>query len=68
MRGGKRLAPAPALADARARCLAGIERLPQRVRQISHAAAFSVRHSARLHSLLVEVRRRVNGLASRSKR
>jgi nicotinate phosphoribosyltransferase len=68
MRGGKRLAPAAALADARARCLAGIERLPQRVRQISHAAAFPVRHSARLRELLVEVRHRVNGLASRSKR
>jgi nicotinate phosphoribosyltransferase len=65
MRGGKRVAPVVAVSEARARCLADLARLPKRYRQISRPSVYPVSHSTRLEALLDEVRRRVNGAASR---
>jgi nicotinate phosphoribosyltransferase len=59
MRGGKRAAPSPSLEDVRRHCVVGLERLPEPVRRLTAAEAYPVRHSARLESLLAEVRRRV---------
>jgi nicotinate phosphoribosyltransferase len=63
MRGGRRTTPTQAVADLRARCLAGLARLPRRYRQISRSAVYPVRYSKRLESLLEKLRRRVSRAA-----
>lgn len=63
MRGGKRMLPAAKLDEARKRCLAGLERLPQAVRRPEALADYPVRYSARLKELLERVRQRVERAA-----
>jgi nicotinate phosphoribosyltransferase len=59
MRGGRRLTPREPVSALRARCLAGLARLPKPLRQINRVAVYPVRHSKTLHSLLEKVRQRV---------
>lgn len=59
MRGGRRLAPREPVSALRARCLAGLARLPKSLRQINRVAVYPVRYSKILDSLLEKVRRRV---------
>jgi nicotinate phosphoribosyltransferase len=59
MRGGRRLAPPPALADVRARCAAEIAALPDDVRRVRDARAYPVERSERL----VEALRRLEAEA-----
>jgi hypothetical protein len=47
----------------RARCLAGLARLPRRYRQINRTAVYPVRYSKRLEGLLEKLRRRVRRAA-----
>jgi nicotinate phosphoribosyltransferase len=66
MQGGKRALPATELEEARRRCLAGLECLPESVldlRPTQPSAGYPVRYSARLENLLDEVRRRVERAA-----
>jgi nicotinate phosphoribosyltransferase len=73
MRGGKRLLPTTDLGEARKRCLAGVERLPDGIAhgrpasspagRPDSAVGYPVRYSARLKALLGEVRRRVERTA-----
>jgi nicotinate phosphoribosyltransferase len=63
MRGGRRSTPPQAVADLRARCLAGLARLPRRYRQINRTAVYPVRYSKRLEGLLEKLRRRVSRAA-----
>jgi nicotinate phosphoribosyltransferase len=63
MRGGRRTTPTQAVADLRARCLAGLARLPGRYRQINRSAVYPVRYSKRLEGLLEKLRRRVSRAA-----
>jgi nicotinate phosphoribosyltransferase len=65
MRAGRRTTPPQAVADLRARCLAGLARLPGRYRQINRAAVYPVRYSKRLEGLLEKLRRRVRRAALR---
>ncbi len=64
MRGGRRVAHPPALAEARQRCLASLERLPQRFRDLRSTENYPVRPSPRLEALLRQVRQRVAPAAS----
>jgi nicotinate phosphoribosyltransferase len=68
MRGGKHLdttgTPASRLNEARARCIAGVARLPDGVRRLTSPATLPVRHTARLEALLDEARRRVERATS----
>jgi nicotinate phosphoribosyltransferase len=59
MRGGCRLTPREPVSALRARCLAGLARLPKPLRQINRGAVYPVRYSKILDSLLEKVRRRV---------
>src|SRR5277367_918456 len=59
MRGGRRVGPAQPVADLRARCLAGLARLPRTYRQINRAAVYPVRYTKRLEALLEKLRRRI---------
>ena len=68
MRGGKRLMPAADLGEARRRCLAGLERLPERYRRLDATHTYPVRSSARLEALLDEVRQRVSPMVPRPAR
>jgi nicotinate phosphoribosyltransferase len=63
MRGGRRTIPQEAVADSRARCLAGLARLSRPLRQINRAAAYPVEYSKRLEVLLEKLRRRVRRAA-----
>jgi nicotinate phosphoribosyltransferase len=73
MRGGKRSEPATDLAEARKRCLAGLEHLPESVRYAQlgrptraprgQTSSYPVRHSARLEELFEQMRRRVERAA-----
>ncbi|MGA7853776.1 MAG: nicotinate phosphoribosyltransferase [Candidatus Acidiferrales bacterium] len=63
MREGRRTTPPEAVADSRARCLAGLARLPRSLRQINRAAAYPVEYSKRLEVLLEKLRRRVRRAA-----
>ena len=63
MRGGRRSTPPQAVADLRARSLAGLARLPRRYRQINRTAVYPVRYSKRLEGLLEKLRRRVRRAA-----
>jgi nicotinate phosphoribosyltransferase len=63
MRGGRRTTPPEAVADSRARCLAGLARLSRPLRQINRAAAFPVEYTKRLEVLLEKLRRRVRRAA-----
>src|SRR5580693_839670 len=59
MRGGRRTTPAQPVADLRARCLAGLARLPRTYRQINRAAVYPVQYTKRLEALLEKLRRRI---------
>jgi nicotinate phosphoribosyltransferase len=59
MRGGKRVHPSPSLEEVRRHCVVGLGRLPEFIRRLEAAAPYPVRYSARLESLLAEVRQRV---------
>jgi hypothetical protein len=43
----------------RARCLAGLARLPKAYRQINRVAVYPVRYTKRLEALLEKLRRRI---------
>jgi nicotinate phosphoribosyltransferase len=67
MRAGKRIAagtPESRLQEARARCIAGLARLPAAVTRLSAPATLPVRRSERLEALLDDVRRRVERASS----
>jgi nicotinate phosphoribosyltransferase len=55
MQGGKRLKPAPALAEVRARAARNLERLPEPLRRLEPAASYPVEVSQRLRRLATEV-------------
>jgi nicotinate phosphoribosyltransferase len=57
MRQGRRLGPSPPITEARARTLAGLERLPARYKSLHGGPQYPVGHSAALERLLDEVRR-----------
>jgi len=59
MSGGHRVTPREPVNALRARCLAGLARLPKRFRQIDRTAVYPVHYSKILDSLLEKVRRRV---------
>lgn len=59
MRGGRRLTSREPVNALRARCFAGLARLPKPLRQINRVAVYPVRYSKILDSLLEKVRRRV---------
>ncbi|MFZ0232057.1 MAG: nicotinate phosphoribosyltransferase [Candidatus Acidiferrales bacterium] len=63
MRGGRRTTTPEAVADLRARCLAGLARLPRSLRRINHAAVYPVEYTNRLEVLLEKLRRRVRRAA-----
>ena len=63
MRGGKRLGPREPVNVLRERCLASLDRLPARYRQVNRQSTYPVRYSAGLSKMLEKVRRRVNRLA-----
>jgi nicotinate phosphoribosyltransferase len=58
MREGRRLEPAPPVADIRTRTLAHLARLPERYRALRGAPPYPVEKSAALEQLLEEVRAR----------
>jgi nicotinate phosphoribosyltransferase len=64
MRAGKRLLPPTPVSEARARCLASLERFPARLRQLSRTANYPVRYSSHLKQLLEKVRQRVRRAVS----
>jgi len=59
MRGGRRTTPAEAVIDSRARCLAGLQRLPARYRRIDRSAVYPVAYTKRLESHLEKLRKRI---------
>jgi nicotinate phosphoribosyltransferase len=59
MRGGRRTTPAEAVIDSRARCLAGLGRLPARYRRIDRSAVYPVAYTKRLESHLEKLRKRI---------
>ncbi|MFZ0412434.1 MAG: nicotinate phosphoribosyltransferase [Candidatus Acidiferrales bacterium] len=59
MRGGKRVAPAEPIAKLRERCVMGLERLPEKYRQIFKTAEYPVRYSKKLEAMLERVRKRI---------
>ena len=63
MRGGRRIAPAEPINTLRGRCMAGLERLPQRFRQIHRSAKYPVHYSERLTALQEKVRQRIRRFA-----
>ncbi len=58
MRGGKRVDPRPAIAEARLRTLRGLELLPARYQQLHDGPRYPVANSAALERLLEDVRER----------
>jgi len=65
MRGGRRLSPAEPIANLRSRCIAGLQRLPERYRRIDRSAVYPVRYTKRLEKMLEQVRRRVRRAAAK---
>ncbi len=63
MRAGRRITLAEPVDALRRRCLDGLARLPERYRQIHRPAAYPVRYSKRLMTLLEKVRRRIRRTA-----
>jgi nicotinate phosphoribosyltransferase len=64
---GKRVSTAAPLVELQKRCQSQIERLPCAIRALAVSGeAYSVRHSARLETLLEEVRERIARTVSRS--
>ena len=59
MRSGRRVAPAESISVLRGRCINSLARLPQSFLQINRSAAYPVRYSQRLKTMLERVRRRV---------
>ena len=51
MRGGKRIAPAPTLAQIRERAARELERLPEPLQRLQPGAAYPVTISGALHAL-----------------
>jgi nicotinate phosphoribosyltransferase len=66
MRGGQRLAPAPAVAQIRERALAHLAQLPPAYHALRGAPAYPVEKSERLEQLLADVRARHFGAAKTS--
>jgi len=58
MKNGRRLAPRPSLAEARARTLASLERMPERYRSLRSGPRYPVAISAALEHLLEEAQER----------
>jgi len=65
MRGGKRILPPEPISVLRARCAAGLARLPEKYRRIDRQAAYPVKYSKSLERMLDKVRRRVKKSAIR---
>jgi nicotinate phosphoribosyltransferase len=63
MRGGRRLAAGEPIHALRERCMASLERLPQRFRQINRQAAYPVHYSERITALREKVRQRIRRFA-----
>jgi len=59
MRSGRRLDASLSLSKVRERCLAGLERLPERFRSLDATETYPVRPSAGLESLLAEFRKHI---------
>jgi nicotinate phosphoribosyltransferase len=57
MRAGRRLAPAPALADIRSHAAANLARLPESLRRLQEPYGYRVDISAALHELAQQVDR-----------
>src|SRR5215472_16570100 len=57
MRAGNRLQPRSPIGEARARALAGLERLPERYKSLHDGPRYPVGHSAKLERLREQVRR-----------
>jgi nicotinate phosphoribosyltransferase len=67
LRAGQRINPAASLAELQKRCQSQIERLPPSLRSLAAPdKVYPVRHSARLETLLEQVRERVSRSVSRS--
>jgi len=56
MRGGRRIAPAPALAETRTRFAADLALVPPKARRLSHPERVAISHSAALHELTSRTR------------
>lgn len=65
MRDGRKVRSSPSLDSLRSRCLAGLGRLPERLRHLDATQEYPVRLSERLETLLTEVRHRHAPAASR---
>jgi nicotinate phosphoribosyltransferase len=63
MRGGKRVAEPESINALRDRCMASLDRLPKRFRQIHRQAAYPVRYSERLTAMREKVRQRIRRFA-----
>jgi nicotinate phosphoribosyltransferase len=59
MRGGKRVAEPESINTLRDRCMASLDRLPKRFRQIHRQAVYLVRYSERLTAMREKVRQRI---------
>ena len=64
VRDGKRILPSEPVSEARARCLASLERFPARLLQLSRTANYPIHYSPHLKELLEKVRQRVRSAAS----
>lgn len=67
MRGGRRIAPAATVQEARERCLDGMARLRERYRQLARSVVYPVRTSPRLEALLETFRQHLHRANSRSR-
>lgn len=65
MREGKRTAPVEPISELRTRCMAGLQRLPEKYRRIDRTAVYPVKYSKSLERMLDKVRRRVRKSAIR---
>ncbi len=61
MRGGRRIAPRPTLADSRARAARGLARLPEALRRLEPGTTYPVEVTAALAELAAAVDRRIAG-------
>jgi nicotinate phosphoribosyltransferase len=63
MRGGRRIVAPESIGALRDRCMASLERLPRRFRQIHRNAAYPVHYSQRLTAMREKVRQRIRRFA-----
>jgi nicotinate phosphoribosyltransferase len=63
MRSGRRIAPAESIDALRARCMASLERLPKKFRELHRQAVYPVRYSERLTAMREKVRQRIRRFA-----